>query len=128
MTKTVKKTSISIQPHTARILERNKYLPDRSARINQIIERYDMLIVQEREGLAPLVADSFLGFVIGEWLEAYPIQLGLPTIVNTVYQERKFDGLEVPDEAEFNKLMEELKSLTFTQQLALTEIIEAQLA
>lgn len=123
-----KKTSISLSAHSARVLERNRFSSDRSARIKEMIARYDMLILQEREGVAHLIEDNFLTFVIGEWLEVYPIQLGLLTIVDTVYKDRKFDGFEVPEEAELRALMKQLKALSLTQQMALVEMIEANLA
>lgn len=119
------KTSISLSAHSIRALERNQFAPDRSARINEVIARYDMLITREREAVAHLAEHEFLGFVVGEWLEAYPIQMGLLNIVQTVYEDRKFDGFDVPDDADFEALMSELTKLNFAQEMALVEMIEA---
>lgn len=99
--------------------------PDRSARINQVIARYDMLITRAREEVSELADNGFLGFVVGEWLDAYPIQMGLQNIVQTVYQERKFDGGDVPNDADFDALIGKLSKLNFTQEMALVEMIEA---
>lgn len=119
------KTSISLSARSIRALERNQLAPDRSARINEVIARYDMLITREREAVARLAANDFLSYIVGEWLEAYPIQLGLRTIVQTVYDERKFDGDDVPNDADFEALMTELAKLNFAQEMALVEMIEA---
>jgi hypothetical protein len=124
--KEAKKTSFSMSANTARILERNRLLPDRSARLNQIVARYDMLVANERQAVADLADNKFLDFVIAEWLEVYPIQLSLPWIVDMVYQERKLDGFDVPDEEEYKGVVENLKKLTLTQQVALVELIEAR--
>ena len=124
--KEAKKTSFSMSANTARILERNRLLPDRSARLNQIVARYDMLVANERQAVAVLADNKFLDFVIAEWLEVYPIQLSLPWIVDMVYQERKLDGFDVPDEEEYKGVVENLKKLTLTQQVALVELIEAR--
>ena len=114
--------------NTARVLERNRLLSDRSARLNQIVARYDMLVANERQMVAVLADNDFLGFVIAEWLEVYPIQLSLPWIVDMVYQERKLDGYDVPVEGEYTRLVESLKKLTLTQQVALVELIETRRA
>jgi len=124
--KEAKKTSFSMSANTARILERNRLLPDRSARLNQIVARYDMLVANERQAVADLADSNFLNFVISEWLDVYPIQLSLPWILDTVYQERKLDGFDVPDEGEYIGLVESLKKLTLTQQVALVELIETR--
>ena len=126
--KEAKKTSFSMSANTARVLERNRLLSDRSARLNQIVARYDMLVANERQMVAVLADNDFLGFVIAEWLEVYPIQLSLPWIVDMVYQERKLDGFDVPDEVEYPTLVESLKKLTLTQQVALVELIETRRA
>lgn len=123
-----KKTSFTMTAHTDRVLERNKYQPNRSERINQLVGRYDMLISSERENVSDLANDAFLCFVVAEWVEAYPLQLGLNYIINQVYSERKFDRLEVPDEDEFKALMSKVEKLTLTQQVALVEIIESRFA
>ena len=119
------KTSINLSAHSSRVLERNQAAPDRSARINQVIARYDMLITRAREEVSELADNGFLGFVVGEWLDAYPIQMGLQNIVQTVYQERKFDGGDVPNDADFDALIGKLSKLNFTQEMALVEMIEA---
>ena len=75
-----------------------------------------------------LVDDDFLKYVVGEWLEVYPIQFGLVAVVDGVYQERKFDGYDVPAEVDFKSLIEQLKALSIIQQITLVEMIEEKLA
>ena len=124
----LKKTDLSLAPHTSRALERNQFCPDSSARINQMVARYDFLVTYERESVVHLVDNDFLKYVVGEWLETYPIQFGLVAVVDGVYQERKFDGYDVPAEVDFKSLMEQLKALSILQQITLVEMIEEKLA
>jgi hypothetical protein len=128
MKSTSKKTSISMSSHSARLLERNRFLPDRSARINQVISRYHALISAEAEAVSDLVGNSFLSFVVGEWLDMYPLAMGLPQIVQHVYEERKLDNLAVPSDDEIEALTKRLSELNVTQETALVEIIEGTLA
>ena len=123
-----KKTSFTMTPQTNRNLERNHFQPECSARINQIAARFDMLIALERENVSHLVKDEFLSLVVGEFFDAYPINLGLPQIAERVQKELSFDGLDVPSDEEMKPLIDELEAMSITQQMALIELIEAGLA
>lgn len=121
-------TKVSMPAHIASILDDNRVPPNQTARICQIIGRYNVLISAEQDKVANFAENDFLAFVVREWLEAYPVQLGLAEIVWRVAEERRTDGLDVPDTAELKDLLNELNKLTTTQQLSLIELIEAKFA
>jgi hypothetical protein len=54
--------------------------------------------------------------------------MGLPQIVQHVYEERKLDNLAVPSDDEIEALTKRLSELNVTQETALVEIIEGTLA
>lgn len=126
MSTELKKTSITLSKLTTVLLERNKFVRDRSSRINQICGRYYGLITGELESVEHLLEDDFLKFVILEWVEVYGWGGGLDRLVTQVFNELKFDGDSVPDEAGVTKLVQELAELNTGQQLALVEAIEAR--
>lgn len=119
----LKKTSITLSKSAEHELSRNTFLPSRSERICQIIQRYAELMRAERPNVDDLLKDSYLGFVVGEWAEVYPIPaMRLHTVVHNVTLERQFDGDSVPEDVD--QLIDQLKNLSPAQEVALIEAIE----
>ncbi|WP_170433166.1 hypothetical protein [Ruegeria arenilitoris] len=122
----LKKTSITISPAMTKDSERNAFQSNRSARINDVFERYHAIV--DATDYPEVLDDAeyeLMAELIEQGLEHHPA-LPLHRAVARLLEDRKLDGEDV--RVDPDAMCQKLEQLTRGQEMAFVEFLESKAA
>lgn len=126
----INRITIVLNKLATKILDERKSSKSRSARICQIIARYDLILANHNAGnVSYFVNNRIVRTAIIEWGQTYPLGLmPLAEVLNKIIPYLKENDEYMPPQVEIDELLQKAQDLDLSSEVAILERVESSVS